>query len=106
MHLVEIPYNTEGRDIIIEQLHDTHPGISRMKSLARCYVWWPQSDSMIENKVQGCETCQLHQPLPPKAPLHPWESPNRSWSRLHIDHAGPYLGKLYLIVVDAFSKYR
>ena len=68
----------ESRDIIIEQLHDTHPGITRMKSLARCYVWWP---------------------------LHPWESPNRSWSRLHIDHAGPYLGKLYLLVLDAFSKW-
>ena len=95
----------EGRDIIIEQLHDTHPGISRMKCLARCYVWWPQLDAMIENKVQGCETCQLHRPLPPKAPLHPWESPNCSWSRLHIDHAGPYLGKLYLILVDAFSKW-
>ena len=76
-----------------------------MKSLARCYVWWPQLDGMIENKVQGCETCQLHRPLPPKVPLHPWESLNRSWSRLHIDHAGPYLGKLYLIVVDAFSNW-
>ena len=76
-----------------------------MKSLARCYVWWPQLDAMIESKVQGCETCQLHRPLPPKAPLHPWESPNCSWSRLHIDHTGPYLGKLYLIMVDAFSKW-
>ena len=102
-HIIVPP---EGRDIIIEQLHDTHPGISRMKSLARFYVWWrPQLDAMIENKVQGCETCQLHRPLPPKAPLHPWESPKRLWSRLHIDHTDPYLGKLYLIVVDAFSKW-
>ena len=76
-----------------------------MKSLARCYVWWPQLDAIIENKVQGCETCQLHWPLPPKAPLHPWESLNHSWSRIHINHAGPYLGKLYSIVVDAFSKW-
>ena len=30
-----------GRYVILDQLHDTHPGISRMKSLARSYVWWP-----------------------------------------------------------------
>lgn len=28
-----------GRDQILKQLHDTHPGINRMKSLARSYVW-------------------------------------------------------------------
>ena len=27
------------------------------------------------------------------------------WSRIHIDYAGPLHGKMYLVVVDAFSKW-
>ena len=47
-----------GRDIILKQLHDTHPGISRMKSLARSYVWWPGIDASIVATVRGCSICQ------------------------------------------------
>ena len=31
-----------GQQKIMDELHSTHPGISRMKSLARNYVWWPK----------------------------------------------------------------
>ena len=61
--------------------------------------------SAIENRVRSCEKCQTNRPLPPKAPLHPWEYPSRPWTRLHIDHAGPFLGHTFLIVVDAHSKW-
>ena len=30
--------------------------------------------------------------------------PRRPWARIHIDHAGPFQGKLFLVVVDAHSK--
>ena len=90
---------------VLEQLHDSHPGISRMKSLARSYVWWPGLDADISAVVQRCNTCQLHRPSPTKAPLHPWEWPSRPWSRLHIDHAGPFHGKMFLVVIDAQSKW-
>ena len=33
------------RPRILLQLHDTHMGISRMKSLGRMFVWWPGLDS-------------------------------------------------------------
>ena len=46
-----------------------------------------------------------NRPTPVKAPLHPWEWPSHPWSRLYIDHAGPYLGKQYLLIVDAHSKW-
>ena len=96
---------TAGRSAVIEQLHDTHPGINRMKSLARSYVWWPGLDSDIAAKVRECRICQEDRPNPPRAPLHPWEWPSSPWSRLHIDHAGPFMGKLFLIVIDAHSKW-
>ena len=94
-----------GRKRVMEQLHDGHPGISRMKSLARSFVWWPQMDDDIADRVKSCNQCQLTRPAPQPAPLHPWEWPDRPCVRLHNDYAGPYLGKWLLIVVDAHSKW-
>ena len=94
-----------GRKMILEQLHDTHPGISKMKSLARSYIWWPGLDADIESKVQHCDVCQASRPAPPKAPLHPWEWPTQPRARIHLDHTGPFHGKLFLVLVDAHSKW-
>ena len=38
-------------------------------------------------------------------PPHTWDRPERPWSRIHIDYAGPFLGKMFLIIVDAHSKW-
>ena len=94
-----------GREAIMCGLHETHPGICRMKALARSFVWWPKMDADLEAKVRGCTQCQVYQKSPAAAPLHPWEFPRRPWQRIHIDYAGPYLGKMFLIVVDAHSKW-
>ena len=42
---------------------------------------------------------------PPTAQIHPWLFPARPWSRIHVDFAGPISGSLYMVVVDAFSKF-
>ena len=55
--------------------------------------------------MKSCHTCQVNQNAPAKAPPHPWEWPERPWSRIHIDHAGPYHNQLWLIIVDAHSKW-
>ena len=94
-----------GRVCVMDMLHETHPGITRMKSLARSFVWWPGMDQALEGKVQGCLPCQLHQKNPAQAPLHPWVWPDRPWVRLHLDYAGPFLGKMFLVTVDAHSKW-
>jgi hypothetical protein len=39
---------------ILQLLHETHPGVVRMKSLARQYVWWPGVDADIESTVKSC----------------------------------------------------
>ncbi|XP_064464404.1 uncharacterized protein K02A2.6-like isoform X3 [Ornithodoros turicata] len=45
------------------------------------------------------------QPAPPKSPLHPWSWPTAPWHRLHADFAGPFKGHMFLIVMDAHSKW-
>ncbi len=47
----------QGRSQITEQLHEGHPGVSRMKNLARSFVWWPGIDNDLEERVKLCESC-------------------------------------------------
>ena len=96
---------SQGRSKVLTELHEAHPGESRMKALARSYVWWPNMDQDIVKEVKRCEKCQSHQSAPAEAPLHPWEWPGLPWSRIHIDYAGPFKGEMFLVVVDAYSKW-
>ena len=95
----------KGQSKVLDQLHEGHPGMSRMKGLAQSIVWWPGIDADIVSQVQSCQQCQENQKSPPLSPLQPWKWPDQPWSRLHIDHAGPFMGKTFLIVVDAHSKW-
>ena len=47
----------QGRKSTLEMLHEAHPGIVKMKALARGYVWWPGMDGEIEACVKECTTC-------------------------------------------------
>jgi len=78
-----------GRAAMIEQLHESHPGICKMKSLARSYV---------------CDVCKHSRPSDRPIAIHPWEWPQKPWSRLHVDYASPLFGKMYMILVDSHSK--
>ncbi len=76
-----------------------------MKNLARSYVWWPGIDQAIEDAVKTCAPCQQTRHLPSPALLQPWEWPSHPWGRVHLDYAGPLLGHMFLILVDAHSKW-
>ena len=95
----------KGRLKVLEVLHEAHPGTSRSKALARSYVWWPGLDQEIEEQVKRCGKCQQNQRTPAEAPLHPWEWAGQPWSRVHVDYAGPYKGEMFLVLVDAYSKW-
>jgi hypothetical protein len=93
------------RSSVLSQLHETHPGVVRMKSLARQHVWWPGIDSDIEQLSKSCTSCAVNRDNPAVAPLHPWSFPEKPWQRIHMDLAGPFLGSMWLIIVDAFTKW-
>ena len=82
-----------------------HLGRSKMIALARSYVWWPGIDTDIEHMVKRCVPCQMQQKTAAKVLLHPWEWPTSSWERVHVDFVGPFLGRMFLVMVDAHSKW-
>ena len=90
---------------LLDELHENHPGIVKMKAVARMHMWWLNIDSDIEGKVKNCVPCQQNRSPMAKAPPNPWRWPSKPWQRIHIDYAGPFMNKMYLIVVDAHSKW-
>ena len=69
------------------------------------YLWWTGLEDAIERKFLRCEDCQLQSAAPAAAPSHLWEWPDRPWSRIHADYAGPFMGSMFLIIIDAQSKW-
>ncbi|RUS87372.1 hypothetical protein EGW08_004826 [Elysia chlorotica] len=90
---------------VLHQLHDGHLGIVKMKNMARGYFWWPGLDKDIEVMAKQCSGCMLAQPDPQQSPLHPWTFPDKPWHRIHIDYAGPFQNRMFLVVIDAHSKW-
>ena len=77
----------------------------KIKEPSRGFFWWPKLDNDIEQLARKCSGCQVNQKALPKASLHPWEWPSAPWERIHIDFAGPFMGNMFLIAVDAHSKW-
>ncbi|XP_061570024.1 uncharacterized protein K02A2.6-like [Cololabis saira] len=100
---VIIPSKLRSR--VLSELHTGHAGVVKMKAVARSYMWWPGIDAQIEQVSKTCQSCQLTQKAPGPAPLHPWTWPGSPWQRIHVDFAGPFQGQMFMVVVDAHSKW-
>ena len=90
---------------MLDELYDDHLGVTKIKALARSYVWWPGIDKAIEQESKRFRGCPLTLNNPKVAPLHSWERPARPWQRIYVYFAGPFLGTMFLVVVDAHSKW-
>ena len=105
MRGVKVTIPTKLQQQILELLRETHPGMIRTKALARSYVWWPGITEAIEQMVKQCEECQKNHREEPKTPLQPLEVTAGPWQRVHIDFAGPFQNRMWLILVDSYSKW-
>lgn len=92
------------RSKILNQLHEGHPGITGMRSIARALIWYPGLDADIVNLVKNCKNCQGILSKPPQNCNVEWPKPNRKWSRLHVDHFF-FQDKTFLLVIDPLTKY-
>ena len=89
---------------ILFELHKNHPGMSRMKSLSRLHIWFPNIDKEIEKLVKTCETCRKLSNSPNKSPPHPWHWSIEPMDRVHIDFFQLENNK-FLPMVDSYSKW-
>ena len=102
-HGVIIPYTL--RKQLLNELHSAHLGICKMKSLARAYMWWPNIDLELKRLVKACDLCLSNADSLPKSKLHVWDWPKGPNVRIHMDFCGPIQGRMYFVIVDAYSKW-
>jgi transposase InsO family protein len=90
---------------ILQLLHEGHPGVCSMRELAKFYTWWPRIDDDIDHHVASCIACQQGRQKEPEVPLFSWSVPSEPWARIHIDFAGPFENYMWLIIIDAYTKW-
>ena len=77
-----------------------------MKNLALSLVWCPGIVQVVEETVKHCDPCQKSWHVPAMAPLQLCEWPQHPWAYLHVDCAGPRLGRMFLLIVDTYSNFK
>ncbi|KAG5878029.1 hypothetical protein JTB14_014208 [Gonioctena quinquepunctata] len=74
-----------------------------MQSLSKLHVFWPNINSDIAQEIEKCFTCQQSRQNDRNSPLHPWGISPEPWSRLHLDFAGPFESKMWMILIDSYT---
>lgn len=102
-HKVVIPESLRTK--LVNELHNSHLGIVKTKAEARSRFWFPGVDAALEAMINSCVICQQLRPSPPRAPIAPWRYPPVPFYRIHIDFLGPINDQMFLVVVDAHTKW-
>ena len=76
---VIIPTRQQAR--LLFELHITHMGVVKMKSLAREYIWWPGINKEIESMAAKCTGCAKYKKRPAPVPLTHWPWATRPMER-------------------------
>ncbi|CAK1598324.1 unnamed protein product [Parnassius mnemosyne] len=90
---------------ILSELHNSHLGVVKTKAEARSRFWFPGIDTAIEKMIGSCKICTQLRHSPPRTPISPWKYPPLPFYRIHMDFLGPFHGHMYLVIVDAYTKW-
>uniref|UniRef100_A0A0N5C6S7 RNA-directed DNA polymerase n=1 Tax=Strongyloides papillosus TaxID=174720 RepID=A0A0N5C6S7_STREA len=96
------------RKKVMEILHYTHAGSSKMKSWGRKYFYWKSFSNDINDLVRSCSECKKFQRMPNKTEYY-MEPSFYALQRVHLDLCeltDEKEGKcMILIIVDSYSGY-
>ena len=87
-----------------KNLHQGHLEIEKTKSQARQSLFWLNMDADITNTISNYEACLQYKKHQSAEPLKNHEIPDKPWTKVGTDLL-KIQGRIYLIVVDYYSKY-
>lgn len=93
------------RDRTLQNAHEGHPGIVKMRDRLRSKVWWPKMDYQAEHFVKSCDACQKVSKAITQEECHRRTLPDGPWQDLAIDFKDLPDGSYLCVVVDYFSRY-
>ncbi|XP_064464128.1 uncharacterized protein K02A2.6-like [Ornithodoros turicata] len=107
-----IVVSTALTEAIVQNAHESHPGIVKTKQRLRDIFWWPRMDAQVEHVVRSCGICQAADKTakPRTQPLTPVPFPSMPWEKLAIDITGPLEKaspdcRFAVTLVDYYSKW-
>ena len=57
------------RETVLQEVHQSHPGVTCMKAIARSHFWWPGLDKDLEKLARTCVSCQAVKQAPAHSPM-------------------------------------
>jgi hypothetical protein len=94
------------RQRILQLAHESHQGVLKTKQLLREKVWLPRMDTDLEEMIKTCRACQIMANPNQAPPVNTTKLPDRPWTKLGIDLAGPFTNNEdLLVVIDYYSRF-
>ncbi|UYV79768.1 K02A2.6-like [Cordylochernes scorpioides] len=97
---VIIPTNSRAK--MLDELHNSHQGIVVSPELCFGGLVWTR---ILKRPLDGVTAAKAMPACHPELHQSIGRPTNQPWDRVHIDHLGPFEQNLYLIVVDACTKW-
>lgn len=93
------------RRLVLNILHETHLGGSKINSIVDQFYYWPGIYSDIKNLVSSCAVCQKYRRSNMTEPLLSHEIPSSlPFNKIAADIAECH-GKHYLVIIDFYSRW-